>query len=147
MKTTLQTAAIKRLVACCAAWAQFFTNNGLEPDAIVFKDGTPIWAWCLHHEELAERLEEPIENRISYILDCKTKNEQACRFLNLRPMSSAAIKVRYAAQAEYNKVCNAARTEYDKVRDSARAEYNKVCDSAHLVDVSNHTWNGKSIFN
>src|ERR1019366_2642320 len=128
MKITLQRTEIDcELAACRAAWAQFFINNDLEPDSIMFKDNTPILAWCLHHEELAERLEEPIENRISYILSDKLKEEQACRFLNLRPMSSTAIKVHDAAWAEYDKVCDAALAEYDKVRYAARAEYDKVC--------------------
>ena len=134
------------LAACRAAWAQFFTDNGLQPTAIRFTDDTPIWAWCLHHRQLIESLEEPVENRIAYILSSKSLGEQSCRFLNLRPMSLTSIKVRNAAQAEYGKVCDPAQAEYDKVCDPAWAEYGKVRDAAHSVDVPNHTWNGTSIF-
>ena len=161
------------LAACRAAWAQFFADNKLKSTDIRFTDNTPIFAWCLHHNRLIESLKEPVENRIAYILHDKSKNEQVCRFLNLRPISLTSAwaeynkvcdaaqaefnkvrdpawaeycKVRDSAQAEYSKVRDPARAEYNKVCDAARAEYNKVCDAAHLVDVPNHTWNGTSIF-
>jgi hypothetical protein len=134
------------LAACRAAWAQFFADNKLKSTDIRFTDNTPIQAWCLHHTQLIERLEEPVENRIAYILRSKPLGEQACRFLNLRPISLTSIKVCDSAQAEYSKVRDPAWAEYCKVRDPAWAEYDKVCDAAHLVDVPNHTWNGTSIF-
>jgi hypothetical protein len=89
---------------CREAWNQFFVNHGLPSCAIKFEDGSPIEAWCLHHEVESEKLSEPIENRISYILSNKPKHEQACRFINLRPMSIASQKVKGAARAEYQKV-------------------------------------------
>ena len=126
MSITVQQQEIDvQLAACRAAWARFFTDNNLQPTAIRFTDDTPIWAWCLHHSQLVELLEEPVENRIAYILLSKSFSEQACRFLNLRPMSLTSIKV-----------CDAAWAEYYKVR-----------SAAHKADVPNHTWNGTSIFN
>src|ERR1035437_3966131 len=130
------------LAACREAWAEFFKQNKLKPTSTHFKNDSPIQAWCLHHEQLAEELTEPIENRISYILSDKPKSEWACRFLNLRPMSLDSIKVYNPARAEYNKVYNAARAEYDKVRNAAWAECDKVCDAARAEynKVRNAAW-------
>ena len=105
--------------ACRAAWAAM-------PKA--------KYAVHLHHEIVAERLTEPIENRIAYILSDKPKDEQALRLRLMRPVAAAAwaeySKVTAAARAEYDKVTAPARAEYNKVTAPARAEYNKVAAAA-----------------
>jgi hypothetical protein len=126
---------------CREAWAEFFADNHLSPDATVFADGSWIQGWCIHHQQESEALDEPIENRIRYILRRKPEAEQALRFINLRPVSLASIasiaaprraydKVRGAAWAKYDKVTGPARAEYDKVRGAAWAEYEKVRGAA-----------------
>jgi hypothetical protein len=120
MQDTIETAEAD----CRAAWNQFFLDNGLDAKAMKFIDGSPIQGWCIHHEEEYENLTEPIGNRIDYILSSKPKPDQACRLMNLRPMSLQSIRV----------------------TGTALAEYRKVTGTAHLLDVPNHTWNGKSIF-
>jgi chromosome segregation ATPase len=99
------------------------------------------WAWLVHHEILAEPLTEPIESRISYILENKTDNV-ALRLRLLRPLvedeamrSDAELgnahAEYYKAYAEYNKALaelNKARVEYDKAcaeLNKAYAEYDK----------------------
>jgi len=51
------------------------------------------WAWCCHHEKLAERLTEPAINRINYILKNKPEKEQALRFRNFRPVSQSSVEL------------------------------------------------------
>jgi len=79
------------------------------------------WAWHVHHEILAEPLTEPIENRITYILENKTDNV-ALRLRLLRPLIPDEIMLKDSkvkkASAEYAK----AYAEWDK----ARAEWRKI---------------------
>ena len=86
------------------------------------------WAWCCHHEVLCEKLTEPAENRIAYIISNKPKSEHAIRFRNFRPVKDE--KSIEAALAEYEKICDAALAEYEKIRDAALAEYEKVRGAA-----------------
>ena len=44
------------------------------------------WAWHVHHETLAERLTEPIKNRIAYIKSDKPAHEIDTRLRLLKPM-------------------------------------------------------------
>ena len=44
-----------------------------------------------HHEVLAERLDEPAENRINYILNCKPQQELALRLRLFRPITQEII--------------------------------------------------------
>src|SRR5208282_5140256 len=71
-----------------------------------------------HHERLLERLTEPAENRIAYILSYKHKDEQALRLRLFRPLlinpSPELVKARATREKAY--------TEWDK----ARAEWNKA---------------------
>jgi len=127
------------------------------------------WAWLVHHEILAETLTEPIENRISYILENKTDNV-ALRLRLLRPLvedeamlSDAELnKVRneyikartdyYKASAKWYKV----RAEYDTVRDEydkASAADDKACVELNKSATMHYhrlfpdsPWNGKTIF-
>ena len=86
--------------ACQAAWAAM-------PKATA---GVHI-----HHEYVAEKLTEPIENRIAYILSDKPQKEQAIRLRLMRPVTAPAW------------------AEYDKVTAAALAEYDKVTAAAHLA--------------
>ena len=54
-----------------------------------------------HHESLFEYLEEPAENRISYILSSKSQHEQALRLHLFRPVNSKLLpKKRQEADAK-----------------------------------------------
>ena len=117
------------------------------------------FAWCCHHALLIEPLTEPAEVRIQFILSDKSKNEQAVRLRNFRP-------VRIELPAEYNKACaeyNKARAEwheacaeydrtyaeYNKVYaefNKATAEWNEELTVLHNRDWPDNSWNGKDIF-
>ena len=94
-----------------------------------------------HHEELAEKLSEPANNRINYILKEKPKKEQALRLRLFRPIQGQAW-------AEYEKVTGPAWAEYEKVTGPALAEYEKVKGQAHklICKKKDCPWNGNSIF-
>ena len=119
----------------------------------------------LHHGQLAEVLSEPVENRISYILNYKPKEEQALRLRMLRPWPGVVpqpLAEAYTARDE-------ARTAYDEARardealtayhkaytiyDEARNAYNKARTAArpelerqHRAAYPDSPWNGKTIF-
>ena len=105
---------------CRAAWA-------LRPDA--------THGWCIHHGREWEKLTEPIENRIDYILSYKAKTEQITRLDNMRPVSEASKTVVLSARKAHDEAIAAAEKAYDE-----------AITSAHKTDVPNHTWNGKDIF-
>ena len=118
------------LAACRAAFAAYEAEHG-EPAR---------YAHGLHHELAFEEITEPIENRITYILDYKPRKEQARRFSQLRPVTAAAW-------AEYDKVTAPALAEYEKVTAAAWAEYEKVTAAAHPLACpipDTCTWNGGS---
>ena len=131
----------KEAAACRATWAAV-------PDATA---GVHI-----HHEIAAEKLTEPIESRIAYILAEKPKKEQALRLRLMRPVTAAAWaeydKVAASARAEYDKVVVSALAEYNKVvapvKAPARAEYDKVRAAAHLAICPTRgcLWDGRTIF-
>ncbi len=127
------------LTACRKAWAA---------------NPTAKLAWCCHHAVELEILTEPAKNRINYILSCKSKEEQAIRLHNFRPVrvnlpeavekacaewnkARAELNKAFAewnkACAEWNKACaelNKARAEWNKACaewNKARAEWNKAC--------------------
>ncbi len=83
-----------------------------------------------HHSREYETLEEPAENRISYILSNKPKGEQALRLRLFRPVKGSAL-------AEYEKVTGPALAEYEKVKGSA---HSLICKTKGC------TWNGVNIF-
>lgn len=86
------------------------------------------YAWCCHHEVLAERLFEPAEVRIAYILDHKPPEEHAIRFDNFRPVKDM---VRFeAAYNKYDALLDVAQNAYNLVVDPARATYQAVRDAA-----------------
>ena len=127
---------------CRAAWA-------LRPDA--------THGWCIHHGREWEKLTEPIENRIDYILSYKAKTEQITRLDNMRPVSEASKTVVLSAWKAhdeaiapawkaYNEAIAPAWKAHDEAIASARKAYNEAIASAHKTDVPNHTWNGTDIF-
>ena len=127
---------------CRAAWA-------LRPDA--------THGWCIHHGREWEKLTEPIENRIDYILSYKAKTEQITRLDNMRPVSEASKTVVLSARKAYDEAVAPAWKAYNEATASARKAYNEATASAgkayseaiapaHKTDVPNHTWNGKDIF-
>ena len=116
-----------------------------------------------HHSEEQETLNEPVENRINYILSNKPKGEQALRLRLFRPVKSPAWaeytkvmglawaeyeKVTGLALAKYEKVTGPALAEYEKVKGLALAEYKKVTGLAHslICKTKGCTWNGGNIF-
>ncbi len=125
-----QESDIKIAVALCRkAWAE-------NPNA--------THAWCCHHEELYERLTEPAENRIAYILANKAKSEQACRFNNFRPvLNQAKVDPLYA---DYQAKVDPLYADYRAKRDTLDADYRAKLDPLYRADVPLGTWNGKSIF-
>ena len=72
-----------------------------------------------HHSELEEKLTEPAESRIQYILSDKPTNEQALRLRLFRPVKGTAL-----------------------------AEYDKVKETLHTIicKTKGCTWDGKTIF-
>ena len=105
-----------------------------------------------HHSELEEKLTEPAESRIQYILSDKPTNEQALRLRLFRPVKGTAWaeyqKVKGPARAEYEKVKGPAWAEYEKVEGTALAEYQKVEGTLHniICTTKGCTWDGKTIF-
>ncbi len=88
--------------------------------------GAPVW--CCHHERLAERLEEPAENRIRFILSHKLVGEQARRLREFRPMLDASKYADYEAKraalyADYKAKCAALYADYEAKRAALYADY------------------------
>jgi len=102
-----------------------------------WKDNLAKYGWCIHHEIEFEELNEPIENRIGYILSNKSKHEQITRLDNMRPVSTASLKIvlparkaydeaRASARKAYNEAIAPARKAYDEATASARKAYNEA---------------------
>jgi hypothetical protein len=87
------------------------------------------WAWLVHHEILAEPLTEPIESRISYILENKTDNV-ALRLRLLRPLVEDEVM---RSDAELDK----ARTELYKAHTELYKVYAEF--SKAIGEWSNYT--------
>ncbi len=124
------------------------------------------WAWCLHHEMLIEPLRYPISERISFIYTSKAKEEQECRFNNLRPILSTlpeevlnAGNIMRNNSRLYTKASQENVMSLKELSDlwiayeisitnfKLQVKKHKVeLNRLHLIDVPNHTWNGKSIF-
>ena len=109
---------IESLKLCREAWAD-------HPDA--------THAWCCHHEELYEKLTEPPEVRIQYILDYKATSGLVLRFNNFRPVTDQAkLDSLYA--------------DYRAKLDPLYADYLANLQALYRADVPLGTWNGSSIF-
>ena len=81
--------------------------------------------WCCHHEVLVEKLTEPVENRISYILSNKPQEEQAVRFRNFRPVKDEVTTAK--SRDDYNIAIAKALEDYQ----TAVAKPREVCDAAN----------------
>ena len=115
--------------------------------------------WLCHHEVLCEPLRELPENRISYILSSKSRNEQARRLREFRPVrgklpaewdkaNAELAKARaewYKANAELSK----AGAEWDKAYAEwakAGAEFMPQLMALHAEECPDSVWNGQSLF-
>jgi hypothetical protein len=86
-----------------------------------------------HHEVLGEKLREPAENRIVYILQSKSQHEQALRLRLFRPVSDAQLKKfglkayadRQKAYADWQKA-DADWQKADADRQKAYADWQKA---------------------
>lgn len=113
------------LAACQKAWADV-------PNA--------KFAWCCHHGIELERLTQPAQGRIYYIVRFKPSDEQEARLNNFRPVISQLPADYDKASADYDKASadynkawadyNKARADYYKARsvdyNKARADYYKA---------------------
>ena len=115
MSRTIEQAATE----CRAAWAK-------HPDA--------EYGWCVHHETEMEKLTEPVENRIQYILAQKEEDEQIVRLDNLRPVLSIPVilagKAYDEAVAPAQKAYAEAVASAGKAYDEAVAPAQKAYDEA-----------------
>ena len=66
-----------------------------------------------HHESLFEYLEEPAENRISYILSSKSQHEQALRLHLFRPVNSKLLPKKWREAYAKRREADAKRQEAD----------------------------------
>ena len=137
----------KELAACRKAFAE-------HPNAKL--------VWCCHHTVLVEKLTEPFENRISYILSNKPEEERATRFRNFRPVKNKATIARpykdyktAKAQALIDYSAAIAKTweAYYAATAKAVEDCQTACKLAEKPLVAilsqewpDHTWNGDSIF-
>jgi len=117
--------------ACRKAWAA-------HPKAIL--------AWHCHHEILIEKLTEPAENRIAYILRDKPEHEQALRLHLFRPFRGPLPAQLKKATAEWHKA-DAEWHKADAEWHKATAEWHKAgAVIAHKKQCKNCPWDGKTIF-
>ena len=88
-----------------------------------WKQNPSDYGWCIHHEIEMEKLTEPIENRISFILKYKATEELITRLDNLRPViSPVAIKAKKA----YEEAIAPAKKAYDEAIASAKKTYDEA---------------------
>jgi hypothetical protein len=85
--------------------------------------GAPVW--CCHHEMLYERLTDPAEDRIKFILYNKEAGEQARRLREFRPVRDVE--------------------KYDAYQ-ASRKPLDAEMSALHLAECPDTAWNGKSIF-
>ena len=85
-----------------------------------------IGAWVVHchHEQLFEKLTEPAENRIAYILSSKPEHEQALRLRLFRPISVTIEKKCAPLYADYNAKRAPLAADYEAKRAWLDADYN-----------------------
>ena len=91
--------------------------------------------WCCHHTVLVEKLTEPFENRISYILLVKPEEERAARFRNFRPVKdevtiAKALEDHKTAIAKALKDCNIAIAKAEEDYKTAIAKALAGCNIA-----------------
>ena len=100
--------------------------------------GAPVW--CCHHERLSEVLDEPAENRITYILTSKDRSEQAIRLREFRPVKDMA-KIA-PLDADYEAKIAPLDADYEAKRATLDADLTAL----HLAEYPDTAWNGRSIF-
>ena len=81
--------------------------------------GAPVW--CCHHERLSEVLDEPAENRITYILTSKDRSEQAIRLREFRPVKDRETFA--PLYADYEAKRAPLYADYEAKRDTLYADY------------------------
>ena len=84
---------------------------------------TGAWVMHCHHEDLFERLTEPAENRIAYILASKSAHEQALRLHLFRPIPRTIEKTFVALDADYNAKRAPLYADYKAKRGPLYADY------------------------
>jgi hypothetical protein len=115
-------------------------------------EGVEVGAFILHchHEVLAERLDEPAERRINYILVNKPEKEQSLRLRLFRPVSGEQLKKFPKAYAEREKA-EAEWKKADAEWEKAYAEWKKaeaeLCVLVHPTACQEGCpWDGHTIF-
>jgi hypothetical protein len=98
-----------------------------------WKDNPSQYGWCIHHEIEFEGLSEPIKNQIGYILSNKSKHEQVTRLDNMRPVSTASLKIVVSARKAYDEAVVPARKAYDEAITSAWKVYYEAVVPARKV--------------
>jgi hypothetical protein len=122
--------------------------------------GAPVW--CCHHEVNTEWLKEPAENRILFILNNKSKEEQALRLREFRPVLSVEkwkeLNADYKAKlapldADYEAKLAPLYADYeaklaplDADYKAKRAPLDADLRELHRQEYPDTSWNGKSIF-
>ena len=119
----------QELADCRAACAAY-------PDAQEF--------FFLHHGVPLERLTEPVQNRIDFILSNKPEGERAVRLRNLRPCKDQV----WAAKQRPERLALAAkqRPERDALHAKQRPEWAALHAIAKVqfdIEWPDNTWNGK----
>ena len=108
------------------------------------------YAWHVHHNVLFEALTEPLETRIAYITEQKSRDETpeqiALRLRLLKVITGPEI-------AECDRITQLARAEYSRLAQLAWAEYSRIMQLAwkkiealHAQQCPNCPWDGNTIF-
>ena len=98
-----------------------------------------------HHEELVEKLSEPANNRINYILMSKPPGEQARRLREFRPVLGSLPDELNKARAEWGKAYAELAKAYAELG-KARAELGKAYGPHYVRLCPDSPWDGKTIF-
>ena len=88
------------------------------------KSEPPVWAWHVHHQILAEKFTEPLENRITYIKSNKPKQEQETRLRLIKQLTKP----------------------FDKSFHPSKHDFKEQLNALHAMECPNCPWNGKTIF-
>ena len=95
----------------------------LDPSLLIeYPIGT--WFWCIHHQIIAEQLNEPLANRIEFILTQKDVSERKIRLDALRPVKNPIAVA--AAYETCNEVEAPLRKAYVEVRGAAWKAYSEA---------------------
>ncbi|HSW42953.1 MAG TPA: hypothetical protein VLM76_10630 [Patescibacteria group bacterium] len=94
-----------------------------------------------HSRSPVERLYDPVERRIAYILDSKPEHEQAIRLHCLRPLTAEQW-------AAWEVATTGTRAAWEVATTAAWATYNATIRAAHdaICPVTDCPWDGRTIF-